>query len=189
MALIFDIETVGEKWDELDETSQKMLTRWIEKSSRNDEEYESALDDVKDSLGFSPLTGFIVAIGVLDEEKGKGAVYFQAPSKTSRKVAGKKPEEIEEGDFKLKQTGSEKDMLEEFWRIAKSYSEFVSFNGRSFDVPFLMIRSAVHGIHPSKDLMSNRYLNSQRDGAKHIDLQDQLVFYGAVRRMGSLHLY
>jgi hypothetical protein len=37
--------------------------------------------------------------------------------------------------------------------------------------------------------MSNRYLNSQWSGARHIDLQDQLTFYGAVRRKGSLHLW
>jgi hypothetical protein len=36
--------------------------------------------------------------------------------------------------------------------------------------------------------MSNRYLGSQY-GIKHIDLLDQLSFYGAVRRKGSLHLY
>jgi hypothetical protein len=37
--------------------------------------------------------------------------------------------------------------------------------------------------------MSNRYLESQRYGAVHIDLLDQLTFYGSVRRRGSLHLW
>ena len=38
--------------------------------------------------------------------------------------------------------------------------------------------------------MSNRYLGSQRFDAKHIDLMDQLSFYGAVwQRKGSLHLW
>ena len=37
--------------------------------------------------------------------------------------------------------------------------------------------------------MSNRYLNSQVFEAKNIDLLDQLTFYGAVRRKGSLHLW
>jgi hypothetical protein len=36
--------------------------------------------------------------------------------------------------------------------------------------------------------MSNRYLNNQKFNASHIDLQDQLTFYGAVRRKPSLHL-
>src|SRR3989338_1142829 len=79
-------------------------------------------------------------------------------------------------------------MLGHFWDGAKQYTEFVSFNGRGFDVPFLVVRSAIHKIRPSKDLMSNRYLSLQR-GAAHIDLQDQLSFYGAVRRRESLHMF
>ena len=51
-----------------------------------------------------------------------------------------------------------------------------------------MIRSAINKIKPSKDLMANRYLGSQPAGAKHIDLQDQLTFYGALRRRGGLHI-
>ncbi|MDP1629431.1 MAG: ribonuclease H-like domain-containing protein, partial [bacterium] len=66
---------------------------------------------------------------------------------------------------------------------------FISFNGRAFDAPFLMIRSAIHRIKPTKDLMSNRYLRSQDFEAKHVDLFDQLTFYGAMRRKGGLHLW
>ena len=36
--------------------------------------------------------------------------------------------------------------------------------------------------------MEGRYLYQQRT-ARHIDLLDQLTFYGAVRRKGSLHLW
>jgi len=59
--LVFDIETVGENWDALDETSQHMLTRWIEKESDGEDNYAARLAEVKDGLGFSPLTGSIVA--------------------------------------------------------------------------------------------------------------------------------
>jgi len=51
----------------------------------------------------------------------------------------------------------------------------------------MMIRSAIHKIRPTKDLMSNRYLFSQKYDAKHVDLADQLSFYGA-RKRESLHL-
>ena len=64
-----------------------------------------------------------------------------------------------------------------------------SFNGRGFDIPFLLIRSAVHKIKPTKNLMSNRYLNSQKFDSKHVDLLDQLTFYEAARRWGNLHLW
>jgi uncharacterized protein YprB with RNaseH-like and TPR domain len=79
-------------------------------------------------------------------------------------------------------------MLRDFWEGARLYDTFVTFNGRAFDIPFIILRSLVHGITPTRNLMSNRYLGSQRD-ARHIDLQDQLSFYGAVPRKQPLHLY
>ena len=178
--LIFDIETIGEDFEELDKTTQDVLTRWIKKEANDDNEYKKLLEDLKNGLGFSALTGEIVAIGVLDYEKNKAVVYFQAPD------AGL--EESEENGVIFKPM-TEKEMLENFWNGAKHYDEFISFNGRGFDVPFLMIRSAIHGIRPSKDLMRGRYLYQQDPKAKHIDLLDQLTFYGAVRRKGSLHLW
>ncbi|MBI2444206.1 MAG: ribonuclease H-like domain-containing protein [Candidatus Magasanikbacteria bacterium] len=178
--LVFDIETVGEDWESLDQTTQEALTRWIKREAESEAEYQVSLAAVKDGLGFSPLTGQIVAIGVLDCEKNKGAVYFQAP--------GTSLTESEEDGIKFK-PATEREMLEQFWQGARQYQEFISFNGRAFDAPFLMVRSAIHGIRPSKDLMSNRYLGSQRYDCKHIDLMDQLSFYGAARRKGSLHLW
>lgn len=178
--LIFDIETIGEDFDVLDATTQDVLTRWIKKESEDENEYQEALKDLKAGLGFSALTGEIVAIGVLDCEKEKGAVYFQA--------SGVDVVEIEENGIKFKPM-TEKEMLENFWNGAKSYQEFISFNGRTFDVPFLMVRSAIHGIRPSKDLMHGRYLYQQLPDARHIDLLDQLTFYGSVRKKGGLHLW
>ncbi len=56
-------------------------------------------------------------------------------------------------------------------------------------MPFLMIRSAILGIKPSKNLMSNRYLSLQKYDAVHVDLFDQLNFYGAVWKKFNLHMW
>lgn len=217
--LVFDIETIGVDFDSLDETTQESLTRWIKKESSSDAEYEELLKEMKTGLGFSPLTGEIVVIGVLDCEKNQGVVYFQAPNHELRKEiksdgkeiiyleeikkqgaqslaerssgAGQAPgeiiEEFNEDGITFKQT-TEKEMLEKFWQGVKEYEEFIGFNSRGFDVPFIMIRSAVHGVNPTRNLMEGRYLYQQRD-CRHIDLQDQLTFYGAVRKKGNLHLW
>lgn len=177
--LIFDIETVGEDFGALDHATQEVLTRWIKKDSSSEEEYKTALEELKGGMGFSPLTGEIVAIGVLDYEKNQGAVYYQAPNG--------KDEEFSENGIKFKPM-SEKEMLKDFWQGAKQYDEFVSFNGRQFDAPFMAIRSAVHKLRPSVDLMEGRYLYQQK-GVRHIDLFDQMTFYGALRRKGGLHLW
>jgi len=179
--LIFDIETAGEDFDSFDEVTQKMLTRTIDKDALSSEEYERAIDKVRNDVVFSPLTGKIVAIGVFDESRDKSVVYFQAP--------GEKLGEVEEGNTTYKQM-SEKEMLESFWRGANEYDEFISFNGRGFDVPYLMLRSAIANVKPTKDLMRGRYLYQQDRNAVHIDLFDQLSFYGAVYSKGrSLHMY
>lgn len=179
MALVFDIETVGETWDSLDETTQHNLAWWLREASHTDKEYEYEMKELKEGMGLSPLTGFIVAIGVYDTEKGKGAVYFSAPDTAvaASEDAGIKYEAM-----------SEKDMLEKFWKIAAVCTEFVSFNGRGFDAPFLAIRSMAYDIVPTKDLLSNRYVSMQL-GCTHIDLMDQLTFYGAARFRKSLHLF
>jgi DNA polymerase elongation subunit (family B) len=178
--LIFDIETVGVDFDSLDKPTQDSLTRWIKKESEGDTEYEVALEELKAGLGFSPLTGEIVAIGVLDYQRAEGVVYFQAP--------GSKLKEFKDGAITYKPC-DEKQMLEAFWRGAKDYQHFVTFNGRQFDAPFLMLRSAINGVRPTKDLTRARYLYQQSPDAVHIDLLDQLSFYGAVRKKGTLHLY
>lgn len=177
--LIIDIETIGEEWDTMDSFTQDNLSTWIRKESKNDEEYQSSLEDLKQSLGFSPLTGEIVAIGINDYERSRRAVYYQNPN--DNKV-------YEEADVTY-QPMTEAEMLNKFWEIAQRYDVFVTFNGYQFDIPYLMIRGAVHGVKPTVNLMTNRYLSMQRGGKSHIDLQDQLSFYGAMRRKGSLHMW
>lgn len=174
--LIFDIETVGENYDSCDATTQQMLTRWIQRESLDEEEAHQALQNLKNELGFSPLTGEIVAISMLDYQKKKGAVYFQAPNQQVNDF-------IEE-EFVFRQM-TEKEMLEKFWEGARQYHQFITFNGRAFDAPFLIIRSAIHKIKPTVNLMPYRYASD----TNHIDLQDQLTFYGSLRRRGGLHLW
>jgi len=176
--LIFDIETVGEDWESLDETTQKMLSRWIDRTAKNDAEHDAEMKDLREGLGFSPLTGMVVAIGLYDLERKQGVVYYQGNGSE---------QETEVGEFILK-SRSEKEMLEDFWEGTKEYDTFVTFNGRGFDVPFLNLRTAINGMRPTHDLMDGRYLYQQKS-ARHVDLQDQMTFYGAMARKPSLHLF
>lgn len=176
--LVFDIETIGEEWEALDDTTRHMLSRWVDRTAKSDEEHQAEMKDFKEGLGFSPLTGSVVAIGLYDLERAQGAVYY---------ITNRREEEYVVGEYTLKPRG-EKEMLEAFWEGAQMYDTFVTFNGRGFDVPFLMLRSAIHAIRPSCDLMDGRYLYQQKR-VRHIDLQDQLTFYGAVMRRPSLHVF
>lgn len=171
--LVFDIETIGVDFETLDKISQDYLLQYAE-----NEEKEA---EIKEQLGFSPLTGEIVAIGILNPETNKGTIYLRTNNQQLT------TDNLNDGI--IIEIGNEKQILEKFWEAAKSYNYFISFNGRGFDAPFLMTRSAILGIKPSKNLLSNRYLTSQKWDAVHVDLADQFTFYGAVRRKQNLHMF
>lgn len=165
--IVFDIETAGLDLEDLDNLSQEYLL----KNSKTEEEKKT----VRESLSFYPLTAEIVAIGMLDIDKDKGVVFFQDPSKKLKVNKGDKFDFV---------PGNEKEILENFWKEIKDCNQFVTFNGRAFDAPFIMIRSAIHKIKPTKNLMPNRY-----DSNMHFDLLDRLIFYGAVQRRFNLHMW
>ena len=175
--LVFDIETIGFPWESFDITTQSSLTRWIDRTSATEIEKNQRTSQLKEELGFSPLTGEIVALGVYDVERRLGAVYFQ----------GNNDEAFSDGDFTFK-SRTEKEMLEDFWESACSYDVFVTFNGRSFDVPFILHRSIAQGVKPSIELARKRYL-SQQTAPYHVDLQDELTFYGAMYKRPSMHMF
>ena len=176
--LLFDIETVGEKWEEFDEVTKGVLMRWIDKTARTREEKNALQIDLESGLGFSPLTGFVVAIGLYDLERERGVIYYTGEGSEKDEVVG---------SYTYKQR-NEREMLAEFWEGAKHYDTFVTFNGRAFDVPFLLHRSVVQGVKPIKNLMEGRY-PSQQHNCRHVDLQDELTFFGAMSRRPSLHLF
>ena len=176
--LSFDIEMVGEDWDSLDEMTQKDLAKALPDKAKEPERYEREFAELKRKLVFSPLTGKVIAIGVYDPAEEKGAVYYDA--------ANTKPEDVEEEGIKYVAM-TEAEMLTKFWALAEVTDEFISFFGRRSDAPYLAIRSAIHGIQPSKDLISNRYNSRSQSGAVHYDLADLLSFYGSAMYKGSLH--
>lgn len=174
--LVFDIETVGEEWESLDEVTKHTLTHWIETSSRNEDEKAKLLSDIKSGLGLSPFTGQIVSLALYDIEQGKGAVYYRSDATADEAI----------GNWHYK-ARSEAELLKDWWKGVKQYDAVVTYNGRSFDAPFLVHRSVVHDVTPSVNLLQGRYPYQQKE-IKHIDLQDEVTFYGALYRRPSLHL-
>ena len=167
--LIFDIETLGDDFDSLDEKSKEFLLEF----AKSPEEEEQK----KEELSFSPLTGKIITIGILNPDTNKGAVYFHDPS-------GKLKIETEK-DIQYTPLESEKEVLKEFWSTAALYDQFITFSGHTFDCPYLAIRSAVLKIKPTRNLLLNRYYNGP-----HIDILDRLTNFGALRYgRRNLHMW
>jgi len=158
--VVFDIETVSFPWLELDALQRERLTRWSE-------DHEDFLRR-KEGGALSPYTGKVIVIAMLNPETERGIVWYEAAERREAKS--------EDGFFEYVGC-DEPTMLREFWDKVAKFDRFVTFNGRSFDAPFLSVRSAVHALSPSRNLLGYRYSMDT-----HVDLMEILTFQGAVSR-------
>jgi uncharacterized protein YprB with RNaseH-like and TPR domain len=159
-SVVFDIETLGFPPDNFDQVQLDYLMKFADSEEKRELEMQK--------LALSPLTAQIIAIGMLNPETMSGKVFFQSDLRESFKSEDNKVEFI---------SGSEKDVIQNFWKAAEHYSQIITFNGRTFDNPFILLRSAILGVRPTRNIMPYRY-----DSTEHCDLLDQLTFYGAVRK-------
>jgi DNA polymerase elongation subunit (family B) len=165
--IVFDIETCAYPFESLSESQQEYLLRYAEKEVDPDKKQEQA-DQAIRYTSLYPLTAKCVAIGIYDIDKNKSFVYYESAE----------AEEWFSEDERVHYKGlTEVEMLKSFWKIIKVTDQVVTFNGRNFDIPFLMIRSAMLKVKPSKNLIKSRY-----DTKSHIDLLEQFTFFGLTRK-------
>jgi predicted PolB exonuclease-like 3'-5' exonuclease len=174
--LVFDLEVVPYDFEtHYDEHTKEYLLKYA--STPEEKKY------VLDNLVFNSFTSKLIAIGMLDLSDNKGAVLVNAPEGV---ILTSQYEEI---NYRVYE---EKRMVELFWDTLKekNYDLFVTFNGREFDCPYIMLKSFELGIRPSRNLMRGTDFNIKD---YHIDLLKELGFnkHSAVgaRRKFSLDFY
>ncbi len=160
-SVVFDIETVGLEWDSLDDAQRT----YLEKNARTDEERQK----LPELLSLWPFTARVVVLAMLNPDSGRGRVWYE-------KTDGRLEETSEDGLFTFV-GDTEPSFLAEFWSAIARFQRFVTFNGRCFDGPFLMLRSASLGIPVTKNLAGYRYALRP-----HTDLLDVITFFGASRK-------
>ncbi|HKI77719.1 MAG TPA: ribonuclease H-like domain-containing protein [Ignavibacteriaceae bacterium] len=165
--IVFDIETSAYPFESLAESQREYLLRYAEKEP-NEKIKTQKIDDAIRYTSLYPFTSKIVAIGIYDIEKNKSFVYYESNNREEWQAEDK------QSQFKGL---DENEMLKSFWKIIEFADKVVTFNGRTFDAPFLMLRSAMLKIKPTKYLITNRY-----DKSFHIDLLDQFTYYGLTRK-------
>lgn len=179
--LIFDLETIPVDWESLSESQQEYLLRRAE----TDEEIEQK----KNEMALSPMTAQIVCIGLQRVKKDADGEYVTESTAAFSVKDGLEDDKVVESvtmaDGNICYLSTEKTAIETFWAILKKYKDIhlVSFNGRNFDAPFLMLRSAIHKIKPYRNIMAGTKFNYPY----HTDLIDELTYfnpsqYGATRR-------
>lgn len=177
--LVFDLETIGQPYEGFDDAQREYLVRY----AQTDEERARKIDE----LALSPITGRIVCIGMkfvkkIDEGWKERMVAYSVDASMADDTE-RREEQLPSGTPCM--YSSERVMIENFWRmIAQNRSlTLVSFNGRNFDAPYLMLRSALLGIRPTRNLMDGTRFSY----GNHIDLLDKLTYFsgastGATRR-------
>lgn len=173
--LAFDLEVAAYDFESYDEETQEYLTKF----AKDDEEKKQAIEN----LVFNPFTSQLVAIGMLDVNENKGCVLMN--TETGVEIES----ERENINYICK---SEKEILDIFWKTIKekNYNMFITFNGREFDCPFIMLRTFLLGVSPSKNLMAGSDFNFKD---YHIDMLKELTFHRhsptGARRKFSLDFY
>lgn len=140
--LVFDIETVP-AWDrrELPSTVSESL---VKHADRREMEPGAV-------MGLSPFFGKVVSLAFGDGEQPAD------PQKITALVV--LPDDADpDAEYPAWMIPvTEADLLRAFWVLAGAARTVVTYNGRGFDVPFLIHRSLIHGVPARIDLMSNRY--------------------------------
>lgn len=167
MKAVLDIETTAFKFDSLSESQREFILRGAEQEKDETVKNEKREEAIR-YLSLYPFTAKVISIGMFSVEAEKSLVMFESEENIEWQNEGKQ----------IKYKGlPEREMLEHFWLMAKKIDQIITFNGRNFDVPFLALRSAMLKVKPSKNFIVNRY-----DTSVHVDLLDQLSFYGAVKK-------
>lgn len=165
--IVFDIETSAVPFNSLAESQQEYILRAADKEKVAELRTEKE-DEAIRMLSLYPFTAKVVVIGIFDVQNEKSYIYYES----------EEHEEWESENRLAKFKGvSEHELIESFWRITDAVDQVISFNGRNFDLPFLMLRSAMLKIKPSKNFMGYRF-----DITQHIDLLEQFSFFGAFKK-------
>jgi 3'-5' exonuclease len=115
---------------------------------------------VLDCLGLDPCTGRIICIGVYWIELDKSRAYCHE---------------------------DERELLANFWNDIGQIrpQKYVTFNGKSFDFPYINIRSAINGVPIPRDaVLDTRRFSTER----HFDVREVMTNYERYRK-GTLEFF
>ena len=158
MPLVVDIETVGLDEDQIPARALEILFGSLCHPDAGEDAFEERRREAVERFGLDPTTGRIVCIGLLDVESTCKEAYYGT---------------------------DEKMLLTSFWEyLARTQPElFVTFNGKSFDFPYIIIRSAILELMPSMALPIQRYTTRP-----HFDVREVLAGNDRHRR-GTLDYF
>lgn len=139
--LVFDIETVpAVELRKVPPTVAQAVTKYADRQDWDEGKV----------MSLSPYFGKVVSLAFGDGEAD--------PSDQDVTVLVVPPDDVEVSPLPDNvRLVSEPELLQAFWALAGHASVVVTYNGRGFDVPFLVGRSLIHDIAVNVDLQSSPY--------------------------------
>lgn len=139
--MVFDIETVpGVDLRKVPSTVAQAVTKYADRQDWDEGKV----------MSLSPYFGKVVSLAFGDGEAD--------PDEQQVNVFVVPPDDVEVEELPpWVRLVSETELLHAFWALAGHAQVVVTYNGRAFDVPFLVGRSLIHDIPVRVDLQSNRY--------------------------------
>jgi len=128
----------------------------------------------REKLGLYSLSASVVTIAMLNPESGRGEILYDDRHGKLESL------ELDDGVEATLVGGDERAILERFWDSVRSFRRVITYNGRGFDVPFLMQRSLIREVPITRDLMPPRF-NLR---GSHLDLAEVLSQFRATRPYG-----
>jgi DNA polymerase elongation subunit (family B) len=170
--LVFDIETTALPLDGFDAGQSEYLFREAENMA-DPAQRLARRAEIQRFFSLWPMTGQVVCIAMSNVDSFRSKVLF---------LGEKEKEPVESlASIEFVSCSNEAELLTEFWEVAYRYESIITFNGRTFDIPFLYLRSAVLNVPISrKDWLGYRFQTEP-----HCDLLEQLTFYGVSGREGA----
>jgi len=171
MAIILDIESYAGD----NENYNSYKAGKVDKRLKDPDKIAEAEIKNREKFALSPMTGKIIQLGLLvnipDQDGGldaEGIVVTEIGT-------------VKHIEFNIIKCQTEKQLLTEFWtELSEMWMNgnepLVTYNGRSFDVPYLLKRSLINGIERPTGLPFMDILNKY--GRGHIDLFEKLNAYG-----------
>ena len=164
--IVFDIEVAGFHWDEVDESTRGYLLDREKDPDRR--------DGVPERTALYPGLGKVVAIGMWLVAEDRGLLLLEGEEEREHEWEKVPRSKVFRGD--------ERALLSRFWETVGHRAKdgrlprLVTYNGRCYDGPVLMVRSAQLEVAATRTLVPNRYRVED-----HTDLMDVLTFFGTTR--------
>ena len=144
--LVFDIETTALPVERFDEGRLEYLFRDAQ-NLPDPAQREARRAEIQRCFSLWPLTGQIVCIAMSNVDSFRSKVLFLAGNNPD----AAHPEPPPAAEFVPCQ--NEAELLNEFWEAAVRYESIITFNGRTFDIPFLYLRSALLDVDATSKLV------------------------------------